>query len=431
MIVASVKETWAYESEPPQNIWVSYHVRLRRPRLRPRVVAVRISRTDPRFASALVELRDAHGRRRGTRALLVLERERDATRHGWGYTIAGPAISFPHSCTAATPKAVRDLLCPDPWVVVGYPRPHRRTQTTLTQRIRSPDLHALDWRSLALPGAVCGSSRPIRLLRHPWGGAALLRGDVDHLWWNPLVVETWSKPTFGDLDGDGRDEAAINVDCANGGGTGGGQLETSVVVFAAAGRSLHVVGVLTPRQPLTPDTHVPVSFVRTLGEGRVVVSEGWYGPYDGDCCPSGRARTVWTLRAGRLRPLRTTILRKTWTSPLLVEPVTAEPGDRQLEPLRTTKVVARRGLRFAVTIENLGDVTKRHVKVTLRIRRSPSPIVATRTIGRITPRQFAGTVFFGHFGGLPLGVRTVVTIDLAEPGTYPVRYPVIFTRPAP
>jgi hypothetical protein len=57
--------------------------------------------------------------------------------------------------------------------------------------------------------------------------------------------------------------------------------------------------------------------------------------------------------------------------------------------------------------------------------------VATRTIGRITPRQFAGTVFFGRLGRLPIGVRTVVTIDLGEPGTYPVRYPVIFTRPAP
>ena len=53
---------------------------------------------------------------------------------------------------------------------------------------------------------------------------------------------------FGDLDGDGRDEAALSVVCANGGGTAGGQLAFSAVIFKAVGRSFRVIGIVTPPQ---------------------------------------------------------------------------------------------------------------------------------------------------------------------------------------
>jgi hypothetical protein len=325
---------------------------------------------------------------------------------------------------------VRDLLCPDPWSRLGYPRPRLRVQAALSQRIRSPDLHSLDWRTVTLPGGACGSSRPIRPHRYEFGPAALIHADVDLLWWNPVVVDSWSRPVFGDLDGDGRDEAALDVDCTNGGGTAGGQLAFRQVVFKAVGHTLYVVGVLTPRQPLGPETsHVPLSFVRAVERGKVIVSEAWYGPHDGDCCASGVAQTIWTYHAGKLRPTRTTILRKPWTSPLSMYDVLFEPGDQELDRDRRTRVVASKGLRLVVMLENLGEATKRHVKVTLTIRRSPSPIVETRTIARITPWQVhPATVFFGHLGRLPLGTKTAVTIDVADPGTFPVRYPVVFTR---
>ena len=303
--------TWRYEAQPPGGVRFYYHARLRRPRLRPRVLSVRVSTREPKYASAVVELRDHRGRARGPRAVVLLERERDVGRGEWGYVIAGPALWFPLSCTAATPGAVRDLLCPSPWRVLGYPRPRIRAQATYTQRIPSPDLHVLDWRKVTLPGGVCGSSRPIRPRRYEYGIAALIHPDVALLWWNPVVVDSWSKPVFGDLDGDGRDEAALGVDCANGGGTAGGQLAFSSVIFKAAGLSLRVVGIVAPRQPLVPGTsHVPLSNVVAIKRGQVVVSEAWYGPEDGDCCASGRARTIWTYAAEKLRPARTTILRK-------------------------------------------------------------------------------------------------------------------------
>jgi hypothetical protein len=143
-ILATVEQTWAYESRPPESLRFFYHVHLRRPRLRPRVIAARVSRTDPRYADALVELRDAQGQRRGGRAVIVLKRDRSTSQGGFGDPIAGPALSFPLSCTSATPRGVRDLLCPDPWSRLGYPRPQLSAQTKLTQPIRSPDLHSLD-----------------------------------------------------------------------------------------------------------------------------------------------------------------------------------------------------------------------------------------------------------------------------------------------
>jgi hypothetical protein len=41
---------------------------------------------------------------------------------------------------------------------------------------------------------------------------------------------------------------------------------------------------------------LPTLLQAQLGPGRVVGREAFYGPNDGTCCPSGRARTVWTYR---------------------------------------------------------------------------------------------------------------------------------------
>lgn len=91
--------------------------------------------------------------------------------------------------------------------------------------------------------------------------------------------------------------------------------------------------------------------------------------------------------------------------------------------------MATPNLRFAVLISNVGQVIKRHVTVRLTIAQSPTPIVETRTIERITPWQLnPATVIFGNLGLLQLHRKTTVTIEIEDPGTSPVRYPVIFTR---
>jgi hypothetical protein len=418
-IIRAVDGTWEYESAPLYG-GLRHGLRRRRPRLRPRVVRIRVVRADPRFSSAVVELRDPRGRRRGPAAVIVFDQSD---------VVAGPAIALRNACTQATPSSIRTLVCPDPWSLLGYPRPRTRAQTRYTQGIRSPDLHAIDWRKVALPGAVCGSSRPIRARKDP-GADAFIHADVDLRWWNPVWVYSWARPLFGDLDGDGADEAALHVVCANGGGTAAGQLAFSDVIFTHAGKSLRVVGIVRPQQPLDPETpHVPLSRVVAIKRGQVVVSEAWYGHHDGTCCASGEARTIWTHDHGRLLPTRTEILQKPWNSSLLIADVVGEPGDQELDTDRLTRVVATRELRFAVTINNEGISTKRRIKVTLTIRQSPSAIVKTRTIDRITPRQpNPATLVFDNLGRLQLGTKTTVTINIEDRGTNPVRYPVSFTR---
>jgi hypothetical protein len=428
-IVSSVNELWKYESDPPGNLRYSYGVRLRRPPLRPRVVRAQISQLDRRYASAVVELRDRNGRRRSA-AVLVLAREKETSFGGWGPPLAGPALDFPLSCTLATPKAVRDLLCPSPWRVLGYPRPRIHAQTAYSQRIPSPDLHAVEWAKVTLPGGVCGSSRPIRQRRYRYGPAALVHTDVDHVWWNPVVVSSWSRPLFGDVDGDGRDEAALQVVCTNGGGMAAGQLAFAAVVFKAVGRSMRVLGILAPRQPLVPGTgHTPLNNVERIERGRVIVSEAWYGPHDGTCCSSGRARTIWAYRGGRLRPERTTVLQKPRTSPLHIQDVIVEPFGNGLERYDPTTVLVTPDLRFVVRVENFGHATERNVRITLRIAQRPSPIVRTKTIERIRPlARYASTAVFGNLGGLKLGTKTTMTIEIGDRGTNPTRYPVLFVR---
>jgi hypothetical protein len=63
----------------------------------------------------------------------------------------------------------------------------------------------------------------------------------------------------------------------------------------------------------------------------------------------------------------------------------AEPGDHERDADRLTKIPATPDLRFAVTVDNLGSVTKRDVKVALTLKQSPAPIVRTGTLARVDP----------------------------------------------
>jgi hypothetical protein len=432
LVVATVRGTWSYESRPdaagysPQ--WRTEH--LERPSLRPKVTHVLVSRRDPRYASALVELRDARGRRRGLPTVLVLKKSSAYGRRQWGFPIAGPALTFKNDCGRTTLRALRDLMCPDPWAVLGAPHPRVRLQTHFTQRIASPDVQLINWKNVTLPGGVCGSSRPIR----PWhrsgsGAEAFVHPDVDSLWWNPVWVYSWEKPVYGD----GRDEAALSVICANGGGTADGQLAFSVVVFKAVGRALRVVGIVTPQQPLTTASgHVPILTTVKFERRHVIAAETWYGPYDGTCCGSGRAQTTWAYRGGRLHPLRTTVVRKPWLSPLQVEAMTGPPardlyGAQGGQPTTRVALTPRRFFQVDVSNISLGHVTKRHVRVTLKILGAGPPVVRTQTTGPIRPWHATQTLRFGNLPRLAAG-EAIVEIDLHDRGAWPLRYGVVFTR---
>jgi hypothetical protein len=331
------------------------------------------------------------------------------------------------ACTSATPRPVRDLSCPSVWSVLGYPRPHIYLNTTVAMQIRSPNIRAVDWKQVILSGAVCGARHPISTEGGGGWGDAFVRSAVLPWWPAVSVAADWNGVKYGDLDGDGREEAVLNVNCANTGGTAGGQLAFASAVYSVGGHMLRSIGIVTTRQPLgSIGVHARLEFAR-IRRGTVIADETWYGGYDGTCCGSGIAKTIWRYEHGRLRPDPTIVLQKPWDSPLVISDVLAEPGDRaELGGQERTKMSPH--LRFVVMLDNESDVTKRNAKVTLAIRQLPSSIVQTRTIGRIGPWQFdPATVSFGNFGRLRLG-RSTVTIEIDDPGTHPLRYPVLFTR---
>ena len=175
------------------------------------------------------------------------------------------------------------------------------------------DLHQVDWANVTVPPSVCGAKRPIQL----HGGHAVV---VSTRWgrsWRDrsrparprvTVSSGWNPVVYGDLDGDGADEAALIVNCNNGGGMAGGVLAYAQVIFTPAEKSPRVIGVVTPQQ--RPNPHVnPTIVVVTIRRDEVIAREAWYGAHDGTCCPSGRSTTVWTMRDGRLRPVKTVVVR--------------------------------------------------------------------------------------------------------------------------
>jgi hypothetical protein len=136
------------------------------------------------------------------------------------------------------------------------------------------------------------------------------------LWpWYPAVEVDAAGPFLsGDLNGDGSGDADISVDCGNGGGTAAGDLGSADVIVAAsendftgATHPIRVLGIVRPRQPEMLATHPPYIGRVEILPGKVIAYEDWYGPNDSDCCPSGRATTIWTYSHGKLTPSRTVI----------------------------------------------------------------------------------------------------------------------------
>jgi hypothetical protein len=296
-IAAAVRSTWAYESD------TSCCPRTPPLRLRRRIVATRV--VGGRFATAAVDAYDRRGRP-VSRSLVVVERDNPGwepgRRDGWDVVVGPASDDFELACTGAMPAGARALLCPDPWLVLGVaqripaadPRPGS---------LPAGDAHRVRWREVLLPGSVCGATHPIRL-RH---GHALV-SFAPGLWWGPVTVDV-TPVVFGDLDGDGRDEAVLNVECANTGGMAAGQLRFAAVVYRTGPGRPQLLGVLRARQPLDLDGHhVPLVFAETIRRGAVTVHEFWYGPADATCCSTGRAVTTWRLHNGHMDPTRTVVL---------------------------------------------------------------------------------------------------------------------------
>jgi hypothetical protein len=186
------------------------------------------------------------------------------------------------------------------------------------------DLHEVNWSSVTLPGAACGSSHPIHLHR-----LRRARNVESTAFFSPIpkrwaqydfygkrgvsVDAGWDPVLYGDLDGSGHDDAALVYDCNNGGGTADGVLLEGWVIFTGSTGRLSVVGIVTPR--VQPAHELPTLLELAISPRRITAHEFFYGPYDPTAGGSGRATTIWTYAHGHLQPGKPVIVRPANISP--------------------------------------------------------------------------------------------------------------------
>ncbi|MCD2187858.1 hypothetical protein [Actinomycetospora soli] len=176
------------------------------------------------------------------------------------------------------------------------------------------DLRAVDWGDATLPGSVCRSPGPIQLRG---GQATSVPSAFDGPTPNyPQDVSVEADGVvYGDLTGDGRDEAALPLRCNNHDSTAAGNTVTTVLLFDGSRGQAALLGALASSQPRLGE--IPnIITVRQLQPRRVVGDESFYGPEDANCCPSGRATTTWPWTGGTLGTPEAVVSQAVSTTPL-------------------------------------------------------------------------------------------------------------------
>lgn len=155
------------------------------------------------------------------------------------------------------------------------------------------DLRGVDWRQATLPAAFCHVEKPVRLRDGTARATSALWGTVEVF----LDVDVH----YGDVDGDGREEAAISLGCDNTGGTASSQLAFAFAVVTSRGGQLELVGEIAATTMRDDAPHVPLLAEPQFEKEAITVKELWYRPSDANCCPTGASLTKWWLRDGTLK----------------------------------------------------------------------------------------------------------------------------------
>jgi hypothetical protein len=146
------------------------------------------------------------------------------------------------------------------------------------------DLRQLDWDRVPVPPGFCGIPTVVQID----GGMAKAASGT----WGRVTVGVFGV-TYGDLLEDDADEAAVNVYCDNGGGTGASTLEYGIVVYTGRAGRLTSLGVLSAQMQEANQLPTTLS-VQEWSDRSLLVTEHYYRVSDSTCCPSGTAETRWT-----------------------------------------------------------------------------------------------------------------------------------------
>jgi hypothetical protein len=167
---------------------------------------------------------------------------------------------------------------------------------------RTADAHRVNWGDVTIPGQLCKVSGQIQL----HNGQARL----SHSGLGPLDV-LLTFVTHGNL-APGLPVTALQIWCDNQGGTAAGQLAEGIFVYSSPGGHPQFLGLLTPQFRPKGAPHIPFLAVAHIDtQGHIATTEFFYNPSNADCCPSGRATTVWKLASygGGFIPGHTKIIR--------------------------------------------------------------------------------------------------------------------------
>lgn len=157
----------------------------------------------------------------------------------------------------------------------------------------SIDLHHVDWPSVSVPGQFCSVPGSVKLT----GGQASASSTT----WGAVHLSEDGPVVYGDLGADAQHIAAVPVWCDRG-GTAASQVAQAYVVFTATGETAHALRAITAQQNSGGNVHIPYVVGLTISSGTITAHEVWYRQTDPDCCPSGRASTVWTYTQAQLVP---------------------------------------------------------------------------------------------------------------------------------
>jgi hypothetical protein len=151
---------------------------------------------------------------------------------------------------------------------------------------RAAQLQQVNWGDVTIPGQLCKVDGSMRLHNG-------ISGSWSHSGFGFPVQAYSTLVTHGDLE-PGLAVTAVQVFCSIPNGTAASQLSEGIFVFDSPGGTPHLLGTLTPTYFPKTGGHIPyiaVSHIDTAGH--IATTEYWYAPMNADCCPTGRAYTVW------------------------------------------------------------------------------------------------------------------------------------------
>jgi LppP/LprE lipoprotein len=156
------------------------------------------------------------------------------------------------------------------------------------------DIRAVDFGEVAPPGSACAEGlrfTPPAAIPVAQGQSPMLDiGRFTRLRVDPHVV-------YGDLDGDGHDEAVVHVVCTY--GANGAEDTLHVWAQTGAGRTVHEASLTEP--PPSVSGPLPPAVDDVVVDGRrVEVTWTQYAAGDPNCCPSRLATVTYELDGDRL-----------------------------------------------------------------------------------------------------------------------------------